>query len=94
MTCGIIAAGAVLYYLDITQHEQLSHITSLSRIDETRYVWLDKFTIRISNFSFSHEGAKTLIDVVDRTISPMGGRLIKRWISFPLKDIQPINEKT
>lgn len=94
MTCGIIAAGAVLYYLDITQHEQLSHITSLSRIDETRYVWLDKFTIKnLELFHSPYEGAKTLIDVVDRTISPMGGRLIKRWISFPLKDIQPINER-
>ncbi len=94
MTSGIIAAGAVLYYLDITQHEQLSHITSLSRIDEARYVWLDKFTIKnLELFHSPYEGAKTLIDVVDRTISPMGGRLIKRWISLPLKDIQPINER-
>jgi len=94
MTSGIIAAGAVLYYLDITQHEQLSHITSISRIDEARYVWLDKFTIKnLELFHSPYEGAKTLIDVVDRTISPMGGRLIKRWISLPLKDIQPINER-
>jgi len=94
MTYGIIAAGAILYYLDITQHEQLGHITSLSRIDEERYVWLDKFTVRnLELFHSPYEGAKTLIDVLDRTISPMGGRLIKRWLSLPLKDIQPINER-
>ncbi len=94
MTYGIIAAGAILYYLDITQHEQLGHITSLSRIDEERYVWLDKFTVRnLELFHSPYEGAKTLIDVLDRTISPMGGRLMKRWLSLPLKDIQPINER-
>ena len=94
MTYGIIAAGAILYYLDITQHEQLGHITSLSRIDEERYVWLDKFTVKnLELFHSPYEGAKTLIDVLDRTISPMGGRLMKRWISLPLKDIQPVNER-
>ncbi len=94
MSCGIIAAGAILYYLDITQHEQLGHITSLSRIEEDRYVWLDKFTIKnLELFHSPYEGAKTLIDVMDRTISPMGSRLLKRWISLPLKDIQPINER-
>ncbi|MGA1976923.1 MAG: DNA mismatch repair protein MutS [Bacteroidales bacterium] len=94
LTFGIIAAGAVLYYLDITQHEQLGHITGISRIDEDRYVWLDKFTIRnLELFHSPYEGAKTLIDVLDRTISPMGGRLLKRWISLPLKDLQPINER-
>jgi DNA mismatch repair protein MutS len=94
MTSGIIAAGAVLYYLDIAQHEQLSHLTRLARRDEARYVWLDKFTIKnLELFHSPYEGAKTLIDVIDRTISPMGGRLIKRWISLPLKDIQPINER-
>ena len=91
---GIIAAGAILYYLDLTQHEQLGHITSLARIEENRYVWLDKFTIKnLELFHSSYEGAKTLIDVMDRTISPMGGRLLKRWISLPLKDIQPVNER-
>jgi DNA mismatch repair protein MutS len=94
LSFGIIAAGAILYYLDITQHEQLGHITSLSRIEENRYVWLDKFTIKnLELFHSPYEGARTLIDVMDRTISPMGGRLLKRWISFPLKDIQPVNER-
>jgi DNA mismatch repair protein MutS len=91
---GIIAAGAILYYLDITQHEQLGHISSLSRIEENRYVWLDKFTVKnLELFHSPYEGAKTLVDVMDRTISPMGGRLLKRWISLPLKDIQPVNER-
>ncbi|MEI6048248.1 MAG: DNA mismatch repair protein MutS [Bacteroidota bacterium] len=91
---GIIAAGAILYYLDITRHEQLGHITSLSRIEENRYVWLDKFTIKnLELFHSPYEGARTLIDVMDRTISPMGGRLMKRWLSLPLKDIQPVNER-
>lgn len=91
---GIIAAGAVLYYLDITQHSQLGHITNLSRIEEDRYVWLDKFTIKnLELFHSPYEGARTFIDVIDRTISPMGGRLLKRWISLPLKDLQPINDR-
>jgi DNA mismatch repair protein MutS len=91
---GIIAAGAILYYLDITQHEQLGHITSLARIEENRYVWLDKFTVKnLELFHSPYEGARTLIDVMDKTISPMGGRLLKRWISLPLKDIQPVNER-
>jgi DNA mismatch repair protein MutS len=91
---GIIAAGAILYYLDITQHSQLGHITNLSRIEEERYVWLDKFTIRnLELFHSPFEGARTFIDVIDSTISPMGGRLMKRWISFPLKDIQPVIDR-
>jgi DNA mismatch repair protein MutS len=91
LTFGVIAAGAILYYLDITQHLQLGHITNLSRIDEDRYVWLDKFTIKnLELFHSPYEGARTFIDVIDRTISPMGGRLLKRWISLPLKDIEPI----
>jgi len=94
LSFGIIAAGAILYYLDITQHEHLGHITSLARIEENRYVWLDKFTIKnLELFHSPYEGARTLIDVMDRTISPMGGRLLKRWISLPLKDIQPVNER-
>jgi DNA mismatch repair protein MutS len=91
---GIIAAGAILYYLDITQHEQLGHITNLARIEENHYVWLDKFTIKnLELFHSPYEGAKTLIEVMDRTISPMGGRLLKRWLSLPLKDILPVNER-
>jgi DNA mismatch repair protein MutS len=94
LTYGIIAAGAILYYLDITQHDQLGHITSLSRIEENRYVWLDKFTIKnLELFHSPYEGARTFIDVIDRTVSPMGGRLLKRWISLPLKEIQPVNER-
>ncbi|HKK41018.1 MAG TPA: DNA mismatch repair protein MutS, partial [Bacteroidales bacterium] len=94
LTYGIIAAGAILYYLDITRHEQLGHITSLSRIEENRYVWLDKFTIKnLELFHSPYEGAHTLIDVIDKTVSPMGGRLLKRWLSLPLKDIQPVNER-
>ncbi len=94
LSFGIIAAGAILYYLDITQHEQLGHITSISRIEEERYVWLDKFTIRnLELFHPVYEGAKTLIDVLDSTISPMGGRLLKRWVSMPLKEIEPINKR-
>jgi DNA mismatch repair protein MutS len=94
LTFGVIAAGAILYYLDITQHAQLGHITNLSRIEEDRYVWLDKFTIRnLELFHSPYEGARTLIDIIDRTISPMGGRLLKRWISLPLKDIQPIQDR-
>lgn len=94
LTYGIIAAGAVLYYLDITQHEQLGHITNLSRIQEDKYVWLDKFTVRnLELFHSPYEGAKTLIDVIDQTISPMGSRLMKRWISMPLKETDLINER-
>ncbi|OFY67181.1 MAG: DNA mismatch repair protein MutS, partial [Bacteroidetes bacterium RBG_13_43_22] len=94
MPFGIIAAGAILHYLDITQHEQLGHITGIARIEEDKYVWLDKFTVKnLELFHSPYEGAKTLIDVMDCTISPMGGRLLKRWISLPLKDIPPINER-
>jgi DNA mismatch repair protein MutS len=94
LSYGVVAAGAILYYLDLTRHDQLGHITSLSRIEEHRYVWLDKFTIKnLEIFSSPYEGAKTLIDIMDRTISPMGGRLLKRWLSLPLKDIHPVNER-
>lgn len=91
---GIIAAGAILQYLDITQHDHLQHITKISRIEEDRYVWLDKFTIRNLELFFSlNEGARTLMEIVDQTISPMGARMLRRWISLPLKDIQPINDR-
>jgi DNA mismatch repair protein MutS len=94
LSLGIIAAGAILYYLDITRHEQLGHITNISRIEGDRYVWLDKFTIKnLEIFQSPYEGARTLIDMMDNTVSPMGGRLLKRWLSLPLKDLQPINER-
>jgi DNA mismatch repair protein MutS len=94
LSFGIIAAGAILHYLDVTQHDQLGHVTTLLRIEEDRYVWLDKFTIRnLELFHSPFEGAKTLIEVIDKTISPMGGRLLKRWVSLPLKDIQPVNDR-
>ncbi len=91
---GITAAGAVLQYLEITQHHQTGHISTLSRIEEDHYVWLDKFTIRnLELFGSLNEGARTLADVLDQTISPMGSRLLKRWIALPLKNIQPINDR-
>ncbi|MCH5327837.1 MAG: DNA mismatch repair protein MutS [Coprobacter sp.] len=91
---GIIAAGSLLYYLDITQHKQISHITSLARIEEERYVRLDKFTVRsLELINTMNEGGKSLLDIIDRTTSPMGARLLKRWIVFPLKDVQAITDR-
>ena len=91
---GIQAAGAILHYLDLTQHNQTGHITSLSRIEEDHYVWLDKFTIRNLELFYSpNEGAKTLLEVLDKTISPMGSRLLKRWMALPLKDVKPITDR-
>lgn len=91
---GIIAAGAILQYLEITQHEQIQHINKLTRIEEEHYVWLDKFTIRnLELFLPLHEGGKTLIDILDKTISPMGSRMLKRWIALPLKHLKPIEER-
>lgn len=91
---GIIASGAILYYLDQTQHTHISHITSLSRIEEERYVRLDKFTVRsLELVSAMNEDGKSLLDVIDKTISPMGSRLLRRWILFPLKDVKPIQER-
>lgn len=90
----ICAAGAALHYLSDTQHDKTKHITNISRIEEDRYVWLDRFTIRNLELIYSpHENAKTLIDVLDHTISPMGSRLLKRWVALPLKNIQPINDR-
>lgn len=90
----VVAAGAVLHYLDLTHHQQTGHITQLSRIEEDRYVWLDRFTVRnLELYGSMHEGARTLVQVLDKTISPMGARLLKRWIAFPLKDVKPINER-
>ena len=91
---GIIAAGAAIHYLIETQHDKLNHITSLSRIDQGQYVWLDKFTIR--NLELLHTtnlNAKTLIDVIDKTVSPMGGRLMRRWLSLPLKNKEQIEAR-
>lgn len=94
LSFGVIAAGAVLQYLEITQHEKLDHITSLIRIEEDHYVWLDKFTMRnLELFHSLQDGAKTLVDVIDKTITPMGSRMLKRWIALPLKNIQPINDR-
>lgn len=91
---GIIAAGAILQYLDMTQHYQIGHITSLARIEEDRYVRLDKFTVHsLELLGSMNEGGTSLLDVIDRTISPMGARLLKRWIVFPLKDMRAINTR-
>ncbi len=91
---GIVAAGSILHYLELTQHTNLQHISSISRIEEEHYVWLDKFTIRnLELFHSINEGAKTLVDIMDKTVTPMGSRMLRRWISFPLKEIQSINER-
>lgn len=90
----IIAAGAILYYMDSTHHEQLKHITTISRIEKDQFVWLDKFTIRnLELYSGNNESAKALIDVIDKTNTPMGGRLLKRWLSFPLKNELQITKR-
>lgn len=94
MPLAIIAAGAVLHYLEITQHANPTHIQHISRIEEDHYVWLDKFTIRnLELFHSSGDGGKCFIDVLDRTITPVGSRMLKRWVALPLKDIAPINER-
>ena len=91
---GIIASGAILQYLTMTQHTQIGHITSLARIEEDKYVRLDKFTVRsLELIGSMNDGRSSLLNVIDRTISPMGARLLKRWIVFPLKDEKPINER-
>ena len=91
---GIIASGAILQYLIMTQHTQISHITSLARIEEDKYVRLDKFTVRsLELIGSMNDGGSSLLNVIDKTISPMGARLLKRWLVFPLKDVLPINER-
>ena len=91
---GVVASGAILYYLDQTQHTHISHITSLSRIEEDRYVRLDKFTVRsLELVSTMNEEGTSLLDVLDKTVSPMGSRMLRRWILFPLKDVKPIHER-
>lgn len=92
MPAAIIASGAILHYLDVTHHTRLSHITSLARIEEERYVRLDRFTVRnLELLQPINEGGKSLLDVIDRTVSPMGARMLRRWILFPLKNVQTIN---
>ncbi|MDR1897211.1 MAG: DNA mismatch repair protein MutS, partial [Prevotellaceae bacterium] len=94
MTNGQIAAGAILYYLDITQHHKIAHITSISRIEEDKYVWLDRFTIRnLELFTTNNETAATMLSTIDKTISPMGARLLRRWIALPLKEVKKVNDR-
>ncbi len=91
---GIISAGAALHYLAETQHDKVKHITAISRIEEEKYVWLDRFTIRnLELFGSHNDNAKTLISVIDHTVSPMGSRMLKRWLALPLKDKAPIEER-
>ena len=91
---GVIASGAILEYLEETQHTNIGHITALSRIEEERYVRLDKFTIRsLELVQPMQEGGRSLLSVIDRTVTPMGGRMLRRWVGFPLKDVKPINER-
>lgn len=94
MNEAVIAAGTILHYLDITQHTQIKHITTLSRIEEEKYVRLDKYTLRsLEIISSMNEGGKSLLDVLDRTVSPMGARMLRRWLVFPLKDIKQIDKR-
>jgi DNA mismatch repair protein MutS len=94
MPLGIVAAGTALHYLSETQHERVQHIAAIARIEEERYVWLDRFTIRnLELFGSANDNARTLIDVIDQTVSPMGARMLKRWLALPLKDQEPINER-
>jgi DNA mismatch repair protein MutS len=91
---GVIAAGAILQYLEQTLHTQIAHITSISRIEEERYVRLDKFTVRsLELITPMQDDGKSLLNVIDRTVTPMGGRMLRRWLVFPLKDEKPINER-
>lgn len=91
---GVVASGAILHYLELTKHEQVRHITSISRIEEGEYVWLDRFTVRnLELFGSLHEGAKTLVEVLDKTACPMGARLLKRWVALPLKEVAKIQSR-
>jgi DNA mismatch repair protein MutS len=92
---GIIASGAILHYLSETQHKQLQHLTHIGRIEEDHYVWMDRFTIRnLELFQSNTFNGVPLIDILDKTISPMGGRLLKRWLALPLKDAERIKKTT
>ena len=91
---GVIAAGVILQYLEITQHTQINHITSLARIEEDKYVRMDRFTIRsLELIAPMNEGGSSLLNVIDNTVTPMGGRMLRRWMVFPLKEVKPINER-
>ena len=91
---GIVAAGAILQYLEITQHTHINHITSLARIEEDKYVRMDRFTIRsLELIAPMNEDGSSLLNVIDNTVTPMGGRMLRRWMVFPLKDEKPINER-
>lgn len=91
---GVVASGAILHYLELTKHQQIRHITGISRIEESAYVWLDRFTVRnLELFSSLHEGAKTLVQVLDKTACPMGARLLKRWVALPLKTVSKIQNR-
>ncbi len=91
---GIVAAGSIMHYLDITQHHKIQHITGLSRIEEDKYVWLDKFTIRnLELFGSVNEDGNSLVSVIDQTISPMGSRMLKRWLALPLKEVKLIEDR-
>ena len=91
---GVIAAGVILQYLEITQHTQINHITSLARIEEDKYVRMDRFTIRsLELIASMNEGGSSLSNVIDNTVTPMGGRMLRRWMVFPLKEVKPINER-
>ncbi len=90
----LVAAGAILYYMDSTHHDRLGHITTIARIEKDQFVWMDRFTMRnLELYAGNDESAKTLIDVIDRTSTPMGGRLLKRWLAFPLKNATQINQR-
>ena len=94
LSSGIVAAGAVLFYLSETQHKQLSHIQNISRIAEDHYVWMDRFTVRnLELYHGTSNNSVTLLDIIDATISPMGGRLLKRWLALPLKNIEEIQQR-
>ena len=94
LDAGIIAAGAVLYYLSETYHDRLDHITNIQRVEEDHYVWMDRFTIRnLELYTASSPEAVTLLDVIDRTLSPMGGRMLKRWLALPLKNLKQIQKR-
>ncbi|MFN0049551.1 MAG: DNA mismatch repair protein MutS [Cytophagales bacterium] len=91
---GIVAAGAILYYLKLTEHNEISHISHISRIEEEKYVWLDRFTIRnLELINSPYEGGVPLVQIIDKTISPMGGRLLRRWLLMPLKDVASIQSR-
>ena len=94
LTNGVVASGAILQYLEITQHTQINHITSLARIEEDKYVRMDRFTIRsLELIAPMNEDGSSLLNVIDNTVTPMGGRMLRRWMVFPLKDVKPINER-